>query len=209
MPSRTLTGRANGCREWEKAARGDDARKYAWGTTWIPDNCRAGLSPRLTSVFAPNLGERSRDERAHGEIGPAPVGSYPAGASPYGCLDMAGNVWEWTADWYGERYYAESPVDHPLGPKGLEDGQLPAPYSDSALLRTAQQGRSTDTRKVLRGGGWASPPQFAAFNTRTTRRLWSNPGYSHADVGFRCVQDVGPPRSASARGSSQKRAGRL
>jgi len=44
------------------------------------------------------------------------VGSYPSGASPYGTLDMVGNVWEWTADWYDSKYYADSPRENPPGP---------------------------------------------------------------------------------------------
>jgi formylglycine-generating enzyme required for sulfatase activity len=62
--------------EWEKAARGSDGRIFPWGNTQ-PDESRA--------AFANPGGV------------PSPVGSFPAGASPYGHLDMAGNVWEWTA----------------------------------------------------------------------------------------------------------------
>jgi formylglycine-generating enzyme required for sulfatase activity len=67
--------------EWEKAARGTDGRTYPWGDE--PDERRAVVGRGM--------------KRAATE----PVGSLPAGASPYGLLDMAGNVWEWTASWYG------------------------------------------------------------------------------------------------------------
>ena len=66
--------------EWEKAARGADAREYPWGDTWNPE-------------FA-NINTGQLNLRA------LPVGKFRAGASPYGCLDMSGNVYEWTASWY-------------------------------------------------------------------------------------------------------------
>jgi formylglycine-generating enzyme required for sulfatase activity len=71
--------------EWEKGARGTDARAYPWGDD--EDASRAAIGSGLKNGT------------------PAPVGSYPDGASPYGLLDMAGNVWEWTASEYppGER----------------------------------------------------------------------------------------------------------
>jgi formylglycine-generating enzyme required for sulfatase activity len=60
--------------EWEKAARGVDGRKYAWGNEWDAGKCNNWESaPQQTT----------------------PVGSYPQGASPYGVEDMTGNVWEW------------------------------------------------------------------------------------------------------------------
>jgi formylglycine-generating enzyme required for sulfatase activity len=65
--------------EWEKGARGTDGRAYPWGDE-PPAETRAN--------FGGNVGK------------PTPVGSYPAGASPYGLMDMAGNVWEWTASEY-------------------------------------------------------------------------------------------------------------
>ena len=67
---------------WEKAARGTDARWYPWGND-KPDSQKHGV---LSMTDSPLPGVR-------------PVGSYPAGASPYGCLDMAGNVYEWTSEW--------------------------------------------------------------------------------------------------------------
>ncbi len=172
--------------EWEKAARGTDGRAWPWGDEWSGARCRSGLAPALSPIFDPY-----RTPRTTAPSGPTLVGHHPEGASPHGCLDMAGNVWEWCADWYGELYYAEGEgaVD-PTGPPGLADGRLPAPRSETELLRDPRQGRATDSRKVLRGGGWCGPPNRASFDTRTTRRLWSNPTYWHADVGFRCVKDV-------------------
>lgn len=156
--------------EWEKAARGTDARSYPWGTTWEPTRCRAAQPAGA---------------------GPTDVGDHPGCASPYGVLDLAGNVWEWVADWYGERAYATSTATRdPRGPTGLESGRLPGPSATVNRLRTAEQGREDDTRKVIRGGGWVGPDARARFDTRTTRRLWSNPSLWHPDVGFRCAKDA-------------------
>ena len=177
--------------EWEKAARGTDERRYPWGNTWDAERCHAGLETRQGAIFDPyEFDEGGAVARDGTPPGPAPVGRHPDGASPYGCLDMAGNVWEWVADWYGEYYYreCEGAID-PTGPEGLPDGRVPDPWSEDALLRTPEQGRSTSSRKVIRGGGWAGPPRQSPFNTKTTRRLWSNASCWHDDVGFRCAKD--------------------
>jgi formylglycine-generating enzyme required for sulfatase activity len=65
--------------EWEKAARGTEGRIYPWGDDWDPEKANV---------------------RATGYRGTISVGSLAAGVSPYGVFDMAGNVWEWTCDWY-------------------------------------------------------------------------------------------------------------
>jgi formylglycine-generating enzyme required for sulfatase activity len=157
--------------EWEKAARGTDGRVYPWGPAWDLAKCRAGLD---------------------GSAGPAPVGSFPAGAGPSGALDLAGNVWEWCEDWYGPAAYAgaDGAVD-PRGPAGLDNGELPGPDPTAPLFRASQQGRESNTRKVIRGGCWAAGAAGQTeFNNRSTRRLWSNPGYWSADTGFRCAKNL-------------------
>jgi formylglycine-generating enzyme required for sulfatase activity len=86
--------------EWEKAARGTDARMYPWGNT----------EPNETFLFqTTRVGDTTES------------GSYPAGASIYGALDMEGNVSEWVNDWYSDTYYQISPASNPLGP-GPNDG---------------------------------------------------------------------------------------
>jgi formylglycine-generating enzyme required for sulfatase activity len=85
--------------EWEKAARGTDARRYPWGLE--------AIDPKLAN-FNNLIGDTT------------PAGSYPLGASPYGVLDMAGNVRQWIADWYSAFYYASSPKDNPQGPASGE-----------------------------------------------------------------------------------------
>ncbi len=90
--------------EWEKAARGTDGRVYPWGDD-PPGG--AGNCDRAVMMRA-GLG------LGCGYDGTGPVASRSGGSSPYGIMDMSGNVWEWTADWYGEDYYADSPVEDPL-----------------------------------------------------------------------------------------------
>jgi len=113
--------------EWEKAARGTDARQCPWGNS-APGSSRNGnFADEAAKREFPNWMIVSGYD--DGYVRTAPVGTYPAGASPYGCLDMAGNVWEWCSDWYGETYYGTSPSNNPQGP-------------------------SSGSSRVLRGGSW-------------------------------------------------------
>jgi len=85
--------------EWEKGARGTDARRYPWGDA----------SPTLDHANYQNASPSAYDG------GLAAVGSHPAGMSPYGIDDLAGNAAEWVADWYAEAFPAND-VRDPKGP---------------------------------------------------------------------------------------------
>ncbi len=105
--------------QWEKAARGVEARRYAWGDEF--DSAKA------------NTKEWGRGDTT-------PVGSFsPQGDSPYGASDMTGNVGEWVADWYSSDYYSRSPSANPTGPitgtyKILRGGSWPF---DEVYARTS------------------------------------------------------------------------
>jgi formylglycine-generating enzyme required for sulfatase activity len=96
--------------EWERAARGDDGRRWPWGDEW--DGTRANFCDS-------NCAHRWRDETVDDQhADTASVGFYPDGASHYGVFDLAGNVWEWVAD--GHLAYSIDPVIDPLVSTGSE-----------------------------------------------------------------------------------------
>jgi formylglycine-generating enzyme required for sulfatase activity len=98
--------------EWEKAARGTDARLWPWGNGWDGSYLNSGEGGRKSTT---------------------PVGSFANGASFYGLMDMAGNVWEWVNDWYGFSYYQSGAVSDPRGPDGGEDRVLRGGGYDNGL----------------------------------------------------------------------------
>ena len=136
--------------QWEKAARGADGREYPWGDRWDPEKA-VGLE-RTVNRFS---------------IGTMPVGSSPRGASPYGVEDMAGNCWQWVADWYEHEYYRTAPGRNPTGP-------------------------AAGTHKVLRGGDSLFDERFC----RSAARMVMPPHVRDwVKTGFRCV--VAAPGPAS------------
>jgi formylglycine-generating enzyme required for sulfatase activity len=116
--------------EWEKAARGTETpmRPHPWGSA--PPSCELA---------------NYNDDGFFCVGGPKPVGTYAGvNESPYGAAEMAGNVWQWTADWYEPYYYENSPCRNPKGPEiGID--------------------------RCLRGGAWYYP--VGALST-TYRNHW-------------------------------------
>lgn len=139
--------------EWEKAAKAGTDTLYFWGNQAESD--KANFCD-INCEFDWRSKQLDDGYRKAG-----PVGSFSPNG--YGLHDMAGNVWEWVADWYSPDYYAEAPRHNPKGPS---DGE----------------------NKVMRGGSWVNTPIF----TRSAYRSKLGPSQRSHMVGFRCVADPPP-----------------
>ena len=150
--------------EWEYAARGSSQKKYPWGDD--PPSAKylnaCGAECEAHWKKATNETRKTMFPDDDGFVGSSPVGSFPAGASSHGVLDLAGNVWEWTADFYAP--YAETDANNP--PKD-------------------PKGPATGDKRVLRGGDYLGSE---ADWSRPSYRWKTDPDtYNHA-IGFRCAK---------------------
>ncbi|MBF2027560.1 MAG: ergothioneine biosynthesis protein EgtB [Oscillatoriales cyanobacterium C42_A2020_001] len=131
--------------EWEKAA------------SWHPHRQQRQLFP-----WGEQFPDRDRCNHHHHIGHTTPIHHYPAGKSPYGCEDMLGNVWEWTASWF---------AGYP--------GYQSYPY------RGYSQAYFDQKHRVLKGGSWAT----RSWALRSAFRNWYHPHVREIFAGFRCAQD--------------------
>jgi len=151
--------------EWEYAARGGlDRKTYAWGNELRPDG------QWRTNIWQGRFPVENTE--GDGFVRTAPVASFPPNA--YGLHDIAGNVWEWCADWYRPDYYKNSPAKNPKGPTNSHDPLEPGV-----------------PKRVQRGGSFLCSDQYCVrYRVGTRGKGAVDSGQSH--VGFRCVKDPEP-----------------
>ncbi len=127
--------------EWEKAARGSDARTFPWGDKF--------------SRFKGNTPQLGNEDTME-------VGSFNDGVSPYGLHDMAGNVFEWTGDWF-KQYPGNNHPDENYG----------------------------EIVRVVRGGSWYDCTYYkCGISAPTYNRIFFNPWTKNNNFGFRCASDA-------------------
>lgn len=146
--------------EWEFAAKGGlQAAKYFWGN----DDSKL---PEMANTWNGDFPNKNSEE--DGFEGSAPVSSFPP--NNYGLFDMAGNVWEYTSDWYDADYYKSSlnhEMEHnPTGPDTPEHPAIPA--------------------KVIKGGSFLCNASYCA-SFRVSARMSNSLDSSHEHLGFRSV----------------------
>lgn len=153
--------------EWEFAARGGlDRKPYVWGDQFMPGD------RHQANTFQGEF--PSRNSAEDGYIATAPVGSFAPNG--YGLYDVAGNVWEWTSDWYHAGYYqslaGQVIVDNPQGPETSMDPAEPGV-----------------PKRVQKGGSYLCTDQYCTRYMPGSRgRGAPDTGSNH--VGFRLVKDV-------------------
>jgi formylglycine-generating enzyme required for sulfatase activity len=141
--------------EWEFAARGGLAKcLYPWGNELTPDG------EHRCNIWQGRFPVENTCE--DGFLGTAPVASFEPNG--YGLHEMAGNVWEWCADWFSATYYEDSSRTDPIGPR-------------------------SGTSRVIRGGSYLCHASYCN-RYRVAARSHNTPDSSTGHMGFRCVRDV-------------------
>jgi formylglycine-generating enzyme required for sulfatase activity len=141
--------------EWEYAARGGhDQRRYPWGDELTPNG------QHMANLWQGRF--PTRNTAADGYPATAPVDAFPP--NDHGLFNMAGNVWEWCADWWG--------TDHPAG--DVRDPTGPA----------------SGPAKVMRGGSYLCHESYCN-RYRVAARSRNDIGSAGGNLGFRCVRDIG------------------
>jgi formylglycine-generating enzyme required for sulfatase activity len=147
--------------EWEYAARGGlPQSKYVWGQESVDEG-----KPK-TNIWQGEFPHQNSREDGFEKL--APVKSYPPNG--FGLYDMAGNVWELTADWYQPNYYQTSPIDNPTGPKTSYNPR-----------------KGAEPQKVIRGGSWLCNDCYCS-GYRPSARQTTTIDTASNHVGFRCVK---------------------
>jgi sulfatase modifying factor 1 len=160
--------------EWEKAARGTDARIWPWGDFDRADGPNLGATVPLVEVelqraqlgnYIPVLGVP--DDREDGHLYAAPVGSILWSDGPYGTYDQSGNVAEWVAD----AYHADG-------------------YDGLSTVNPLREPDAGERRRIVRGGSWNDPPLVGRADIRYplmgATTLYQD-DRRHPHVGFRCA----------------------
>lgn len=144
--------------EWERAARGGlDHARFAWGDDLVPNN-RWRCNIWQGSFPTHNTGD-------DGHIGSAPVKSYPPNG--FGLYEVAGNVWEWCADYWSTTWHTGDRPDTRVNPKGPPTGEA----------------------RVVRGGSHMCHESYCN-RYRVAARTRNTPDSSTGNTGFRCASDI-------------------
>ncbi|MFE3289325.1 formylglycine-generating enzyme family protein [Rhodococcus sp. NPDC059234] len=151
--------------QWEAAARGGlEHTEFTWGDHAESDE------KRLANYWHGDFPWRA--DQGYGTT--APVASYPP--NPYGLFDMAGNVWEWTDDWYAEGHAGGHSCCAPRNPRG--------PAVEESY--DARQPQFRTPRKVIKGGSFLCADSYCRrYRPAARRPHMIDTGMSH--IGFRCV----------------------
>ncbi|WIU42118.1 formylglycine-generating enzyme family protein [Methylorubrum extorquens] len=155
--------------EWEFAARGGlDGAEFAWGADFMPEG------RQMANIWQGEFPHQNLSRRAFKRT--TPVGAFPPNA--YGLVDMIGNVWEWTSDWFAEKHQgdAKKACCIPQNPRGGREADSLDPRDLQSLI----------PRKVVKGGSHLCAPTYCR-RYRPAARHPQPIDTSMSHVGFRCV----------------------